>query len=91
MTVLVEHPDEKKYAKFKRPYDFGSLAFDNGRFVVAPARIESAYPNAFRAAKYPDGKVRIQGAYAWSQGSDGGVFWKDLPLVNVDESGKEIQ
>lgn len=89
--TLPSETNEKTYRKVVRPYDFGSLAFDGGRFVVAPVRVESPYPNAFRAAKYPDGVVRIQGAYAWCQGSEGGVFWKDLPLVNVDVNGKEIE
>jgi hypothetical protein len=43
----------------------------------------------FRVAQYPDGSKRIQGAYAWSQGSMGGVEWRDLPLVYVDMDGKE--
>lgn len=90
MTVISEHPEERKYAKIKRPYEFGSIGFTDGGFVVAPARIESPYPNVFRQAVYPNGKVVIQGAYAWSQGSDGGVIWRDLPLVNVDDEGKEL-
>jgi hypothetical protein len=68
----------------------GSIGFNDGFFNVAPARVESKYPNVFRAAKYPNGAVRIQGAYAWTQGNEGGVVWKDLPLVNVDEDGQEI-
>lgn len=56
---------------------------------VAPARIESTSPNAFRVAQYPDGDKRIQGAYAWSEGSIGGFEWRDLPLVYVDMVGKE--
>lgn len=35
-------------------------------------------------------EVPLQGAYAWSQGDVGGVVWKDLPLVDVDEEGKEL-
>lgn len=69
----------------------GSIGFNDGIFTVAPARVESKYPNMFRAARYPHGAVRIQGAYAWTQGNEGGVIWKDLPLVNVDENGQEIQ
>jgi len=45
----------------------------------------------FRQAVYPDGEVVIQGAYAWSQVSEGGVICKDLPLVYVDVDGKELQ
>ena len=91
MSVSTEPDEDKKWAKVKRPYEFGAMDFQGGRFVVAPVRIESQYPNAFRRAVYPNGHVVIQGAYAWSQGNEGGVFWKDLPLVRVDESGKEIE
>lgn len=50
----------------------------------------SEEPVSIRAAKHPDGKVRIQGAYVWSEGLSSGIVWKDLPLVNVDENGEEI-
>ena len=60
---------------------------DDG-FRCAPARIESMVPNGFRCAQYPDGSVRVQGAYAWSQGQIGGITWKDLPLVQVGEDGQ---
>lgn len=59
-------------------------------FDFAPARVEAVFPNAFRVAQYPDGSRRVQGAYSWSQGSEGGVIWRDLPLVQVDEDGQEI-
>lgn len=56
---------------------------------VAPARVESSTPNMFRMACYPEGITRIQGAYAWSEGSIGGVEWRDIPTVFVDMDGKE--
>lgn len=55
---------------------------------IAPARVESAYPNAFRIAIYPDGHKTVQGAYSWTQGDTGGVIWKDLPEVQVDADGQ---
>lgn len=91
MTVRSEAPEERVYQNVRRPYEFGSIAFEDGGFRVAPARIESQYPNAFRQAMYPNGKVVVQGAYAWSEGSMGGIIWKDLPLVCVDDEGKEIK
>jgi hypothetical protein len=90
MTVIPDSPEERKYAKVKRPYEFGSLAFSDGGFRVAPARVESQFPNMFRQAVYPNGEVVIQGAYAWTEGNEGGVIWKDLPLVYVNEAGQEI-
>lgn len=56
---------------------------------VAPVRVDSNSPNAFRMAVYPDGSARVQGAYAWSEGSIGGVEWRDLPVVFVDMDGQE--
>lgn len=56
--------------------------------VIAPARVEAAYPNAYRIAVYPDGRKTVQGAYAWTQGDTGGVIWKDLPEVQVGEDGQ---
>lgn len=91
MTVISEAPDEKKYAKVRRPYEFGSLVLGEGGIRCAAARVESQYPNVFRQAVYPNGRVVVQGAYAWSQGSEGGVVWKDLPLVFVNEEGQEAK
>lgn len=91
MTVRSEAPEKRVYQNVRSPYEFGSIAFEDGGFRVAPARIESQYPNAFRQAMYPNGKVVVQGAYAWSEGSIGGIIWKDLPLVCVDDDGKEIK
>lgn len=91
MAVRSEAQEERVYQAVKRPYEFGSFTFEDGGFKVAPARIESQYPNAFRQAMYPNGKVVVQGAYAWSEGSIGGIIWKDLPLVCVDDEGKEIK
>lgn len=58
-------------------------------FVVSAARLEAPYPCALRMAKYPDGSLRVQGAYSWTQGSEGGLLWRDLPVVAVDEAGRE--
>ena len=91
MVVRSEAPEERVYQSMCRPYEFGSFTFEDGGFKVAPARIESQNPNAFRQAMYPNGKVVVQGAYAWSEGSMGGIIWKDLPLVCVDDEGKEIK
>ena len=82
--------DEPKFALNKRPYPFGSLDIVDGGFRIMPARVESNFPNAFREAVYPDGEIRIQGAYAWTEGSAGGIIWKDLPQVCVDDNGVEI-
>ena len=75
MTRLTEHP-----------LLMGRLDWDlNDGVHCTPARMESPFPNGFRMARYPDGRLVLQGAYAWSQGSEGGVIWKELPTVDVDE------
>lgn len=71
------------------PMGIMSFSGDSG-FRVAPARITDMTPRAYRLASYPDGSVRLQGMYAWTQGNEGGVFWEDVPIVSVDDSGKEI-
>jgi len=73
-----------------KPWPFGSFDLTDDGLVVAPARVEASFPNMLRAARYPDGQIRIQGAYAWTQGTEGGIVWRDLPLVEVDEDGEEV-
>jgi hypothetical protein len=58
--------------------------------TIAPTRTESSQPVTFRIAEYPDGRQVVQGAYPWSCGFTGGVTWRDLPKVLVDETGQEV-
>lgn len=58
-------------------------------YDVGPSRLEAKDPRGFRVASYPDGSKRVQGGYAWSQGSKGGLVWRDLPMVYVDALGQE--
>lgn len=54
----------------------------------SPIRVIDDFPHTFRIAEYPDGRQVIQGAYAWREGfNEGGVTWRDLPLVKVDANG----
>ncbi len=77
-------PDDKTFTLGRVDWDA-----DTG-FRIAPARVESTFPNGFRMAQYPDGSVRLQGAYSWSQGRMGGVTWKDVPTVMVNEDGQVV-
>jgi hypothetical protein len=66
------------------------ITLDPGVYVhtsrIAAPRIQSNKPMDFRYMKKDDGRLILQGAYAWSQGfTDGGVEWKDIPVV--DENG----
>ena len=47
-------------------------------------------PSDFRFARKPDGKLILQGAHFWRTDDDCGYEWCDLPTVDVDENGKEI-
>jgi len=58
-------------------------------YTVGASRLVAMEPRSFRMAQYPDGSKRIQGGYAWSQGTKGGIEWRDLPLVYVDNTGQE--
>jgi hypothetical protein len=69
----------------------GVLSFPlNASNRLVAARIEQTFPCTFRVAECPDGRKIVQGAYRWSQGSEVGIFWRDLPLVKVNELGQEI-
>lgn len=52
--------------------------------------IETSTLLSIRLAQYPDGSVRTQGAYQWTQGFSGGIVWKDVPVVMVDVNGQEV-
>lgn len=57
-----------------------------------PVRVEHTVPSDFRVAVYPDGVKRLQGAYRWQEGwNNQGFVWKDIPMVMVDDNGREIQ
>lgn len=58
--------------------------------TVSAARTEESNPTGLRVAMHPNGVTTIQGAFRWWQGSDGGITWRDLPVVQVDFDGKEI-
>jgi hypothetical protein len=57
---------------------------------VMAVRNEMPVPKDFRVAQYPDGSRRVQAAYQWQEGSNWGITWRDLPLVQVDAQGKEL-
>ena len=54
-------------------------------------RSESNAPCTFRYARYPNGELRIQGGYVWQEGWQSGITWRDLPIIDVDHEGNEIQ
>ena len=61
-----------------------------GRLTMKPIRTESTLPMTLRQVQYPTGRIAIQGGYQWTEGWEGGIEWRDLPLVQVDGNGKEL-
>ena len=54
-------------------------------------RVEANTPHSYRVAQYPDGRLVLQGAYAWTEGfSTHGVTWRDIPVVEVDDTGQAL-
>ena len=58
--------------------------------LVEPPYVETSTLLSIRLAQYPDGRVVTQGAYQWTQGFNGGVVWRDMPIVLVDATGQEV-
>ena len=60
-------------------------------FDMLSTRVVSKMATGIRLAQYPDGNQKIQGAYQWTQGFDGGLVWKDMPITMVDSKGQEFE
>lgn len=58
--------------------------------TIVPIRSESKLPLTFRIARYPNSETKIQGGYQFWEGFNSGIVWRDLPTVDVDESGTEL-
>ena len=60
-------------------------------FDMKPTRVESKMATGFRQVQYPDMRVRLQGAYQWTEGNSYGLVWRDLPVIKVDSKGNEFE
>jgi hypothetical protein len=53
------------------------------------ARVESGTPIGYRLARYrtAEGAVhlKLQGAYQWTEGANGGLEWRDIETVDLDQ------
>lgn len=63
---------------------------DTKNFVRAslPAnrsRMESIHPITYRLAKRA-GEMVLQGGFQWAEGESGGIEWRDMPTVNLDDA-----
>lgn len=49
-------------------------------FIVAD-RVRSNQPVAYRLMQKADGTMVLQGAFYWTEGSNGGHDWEDIPTI----------
>jgi hypothetical protein len=47
--------------------------------------MESIHPISYRLGRRA-GEMVLQGAFQWAEGGKGGVEWRDMPTVDLDES-----
>jgi len=63
---------------------------ENALMEVQAIRTQELSPRNIRFANYPDGSLRLQGAFFWNEGFRSGYEWRDIDVVQVDENGQEI-
>lgn len=65
------------------------FAADTNGFQILPLRTESVEPSAYRLARYRTSggavHLKLQGAYRWTEGTNGGCEWRDIPTVDLDD------
>ena len=50
---------------------------------ITATRIEDGQAKAYRLARR-NGKLVLQACFQWTQGTDYGHEWRDIPIVNLD-------
>ena len=70
---------------------FKTVATPGGPSYLVATRVLHPLPILFRFAKYPDGSRRLQGGFPYTEGFHTGIEWRDIPEVNVDEKGAQIE
>jgi len=64
----------------------------DGNFNITASSLETMQEtDKIRLAQYPDGTQKIQRATLISSLNNTRIQWNDLPIVMVDQHGKEIQ
>ena len=48
---------------------------------IVAARVRSNQPVAYRLMQTIDGPMVLQGAFYWTEGSNGGHDWEDIPTI----------
>ena len=49
--------------------------------TIAAAKVRSNQPVAYRLMQKIDGTIVLQGAFYWTEGSNGGHDWEDIPTI----------
>jgi len=52
---------------------------------IAAAKVRSNQPVAYRLVQKVDGTLVLQGAFYWTEGSNGGHDWEDIPTIKESE------
>lgn len=48
---------------------------------VIASKVRSNQPVAYRLVQKTDGTMVLQGAFYWTEGSNGGHDWEDIPTI----------
>ena len=48
---------------------------------IGAAKVRSNQPVAYRLMQKADGTMVLQGAFYWTEGSNGGHDWEDIPTI----------
>ena len=48
---------------------------------IAACKVRSNQPVAYRLMQKSDGTMVLQGAFYWTEGSNGGHEWEDIPTI----------
>lgn len=70
---------------------FKTVATPSGPSYLLATKILHPFPVLFRFANFPDGSHSLQGGFPYTEGFDTGIEWKNIPQVNVDEKGVEVE
>lgn len=51
---------------------------------ISAARVQEGKPSQYRLARKKDGSLILQGGYFWYEGTETGISWEEIPIVDLD-------
>lgn len=48
---------------------------------ISAAKVKSTQASGYRLLQKTDGTIVLQGAFGWTEGSNGGYDWEDIPTI----------